>query len=78
MVNRLILNLVYEFNSQHAGGPGSVLRTRSVVEPPVFAAFSTLGNIGAPLRTYEESDPETYVMESTASTYAEKSRASSV
>ena len=52
MVNRLVLNLSHTANAREH----STFRSRTGIEPPLFATNSMLGNVGAPVRTSFEDD----------------------
>ena len=62
MVNRLVLDLI-----QGADTRGdSEFRTRTGVEPPMFATGPFLGNIGGPLRTLSDDTDDDYLEEDDA------------
>ena len=48
LVNRLVLNLAHTAN----GHENSELYTKTLLDPPVFATGSFLGNIGGPVRSF--------------------------
>ena len=50
MLNRLILNLIQGANQRE----DSEFRTRTGLEPPMFAAGPILGNIGGPFRAFPD------------------------
>lgn len=59
MLNRLVLNLSHAANSRE----DTEFRSRTGLDPPVFASNPILGNIGAPLRMlpddfYDDIEPE--------------------